>query len=95
MSVLQGSGFHATIMMQKFTLLFLICVLARVTHAKSVFAHFMAQNSYSYAESDWTNDMTTAQNIGIDGFGTPSLYLSFNLSIMHARPMLSIEYCRK
>lgn len=41
---------------------------ARVTHAKSVFAHFMAQNSYSYAESDWTNDMTTAQNIGIDGF---------------------------
>ncbi|KAG2040412.1 glycoside hydrolase family 71 protein [Suillus americanus] len=59
--------------------LFLTCLaLARVTNAQRVFAHFMdslsdtlrlyAQNSYSYAESDWTNDMTTAQNIGIDGF---------------------------
>ncbi|KAG1797384.1 glycoside hydrolase family 71 protein [Suillus plorans] len=57
--------------------LFLIYVaLARVTNAQHVFAHFMAslldspaaQHSYSYAESDWTNEMTTAQNIGIDGF---------------------------
>jgi hypothetical protein len=29
-----------------------------------------AQNSYFYAVSDWTNDMTAAQAIGIDGFGT-------------------------
>ncbi|EIW80344.1 glycoside hydrolase family 71 protein [Coniophora puteana RWD-64-598 SS2] len=36
--------------------------------AKYVFAHFMAQNSYSYSQSDWVNDMTTAKNIGIDGF---------------------------
>ncbi len=36
---------------------------------KLVVAHFMAQNSYSYSQSDWTNDITTAQGIGIDGFG--------------------------
>ncbi|KAG9007239.1 hypothetical protein FRB93_008062 [Tulasnella sp. JGI-2019a] len=42
--------------------------LARVADAKYVFAHFMAQNSYSYSVSDWTNDITTAAGIGIDGF---------------------------
>ncbi|TFK51917.1 glycoside hydrolase family 71 protein [Heliocybe sulcata] len=36
--------------------------------ARSVIAHFMAQNSYSYSVSDWTNDMKTAQSIGIEGF---------------------------
>ncbi|EGN94044.1 glycoside hydrolase family 71 protein [Serpula lacrymans var. lacrymans S7.3] len=42
--------------------------LARASSAQNVFAHFMAQNSYSYTPSDWTNDMKTAQSIGIDGF---------------------------
>ncbi|KAG1805459.1 glycoside hydrolase family 71 protein [Suillus subaureus] len=63
--------------MQKFMFLLLTCAtIARITNAQRVFAHFMAslsdtptvQNSYSYAESDWTNDITIAQNIGIDGF---------------------------
>ncbi|KAG2124416.1 glycoside hydrolase family 71 protein [Suillus clintonianus] len=54
--------------MQKFFFFLTCAALARVANAQSVFAHFMAQNSYSYAESDWTNDMTTAQNIGINGF---------------------------
>ncbi|KZT71491.1 glycoside hydrolase family 71 protein [Daedalea quercina L-15889] len=43
-------------------------VMFRVVEAASVFSHFMVQNSYSYAESDWQNDMTTAASIGIDGF---------------------------
>ncbi|KZT25212.1 glycoside hydrolase family 71 protein [Neolentinus lepideus HHB14362 ss-1] len=42
-----------------------LCPLA---DARSVIAHFMAQNSYSYSVSDWTNDIKTAQSIGIDGF---------------------------
>ncbi|THH00598.1 hypothetical protein EW026_g1960 [Hermanssonia centrifuga] len=41
---------------------------ANATSAKYVFAHFMAQNSYSYSQSDWSNDITTAHAIGIDGF---------------------------
>ncbi|EIW79669.1 glycoside hydrolase family 71 protein [Coniophora puteana RWD-64-598 SS2] len=41
---------------------------ANAVNAVNVFAHFMAQNSYSYSQSDWANDMTTAKNIGIDGF---------------------------
>ncbi|KZT10864.1 glycoside hydrolase family 71 protein [Laetiporus sulphureus 93-53] len=39
-----------------------------VVEAADVFAHFMVQNSYSYNASDWENDITTAANIGIDGF---------------------------
>ncbi|KAG9007238.1 hypothetical protein FRB93_008061 [Tulasnella sp. JGI-2019a] len=42
--------------------------LSRVVDAKYVFAHFMAQNSYSYSVADWTNDINTAAGIGIDGF---------------------------
>ncbi|KIJ64933.1 glycoside hydrolase family 71 protein [Hydnomerulius pinastri MD-312] len=49
-------------------LVLLSAALAHSANAQNVFAHFMAQNSYSYAQSDWTNDMTTAQGIGIDGF---------------------------
>ncbi|OSX66490.1 glycoside hydrolase family 71 protein [Postia placenta MAD-698-R-SB12] len=40
----------------------------RAAHAADVFAHFMVQNSYSYEQSDWENDITTAAGIGIDGF---------------------------
>ncbi|KAH9833684.1 glycoside hydrolase family 71 protein [Rhodofomes roseus] len=40
----------------------------QVAEAASVFAHFMVQNSYSYAASDWESDITTAAGIGIDGF---------------------------
>ncbi|KAJ7730608.1 glycoside hydrolase family 71 protein [Mycena maculata] len=43
-------------------------VKALSTSAQIVVAHFMAQNSYSYDANDWTNDITTAQGIGIDGF---------------------------
>ncbi|KZP15020.1 glycoside hydrolase family 71 protein [Athelia psychrophila] len=43
-------------------------VFAKVVQAQTVFAHFMVQNSYSYAQSDWTTDMKSAQAIGIDGF---------------------------
>ncbi|KAF7318311.1 hypothetical protein HMN09_00339900 [Mycena chlorophos] len=41
---------------------------ALAASAQIVVAHFMAQNAYSYSQSDWQNDMTTAKNIGIDGF---------------------------
>ncbi|KAG8740265.1 hypothetical protein FRC12_016066, partial [Ceratobasidium sp. 428] len=43
-------------------------VLAKGAAAAAVFAHFMAQNSYSYSQSDWANDINTASGIGIDGF---------------------------
>ncbi|KAB5596549.1 hypothetical protein CTheo_186 [Ceratobasidium theobromae] len=43
-------------------------LLLRGAAAASVFAHFMAQNSYSYSQSDWLNDINTAAGIGIDGF---------------------------
>ncbi|KAI9659427.1 MAG: hypothetical protein M1821_001685 [Bathelium mastoideum] len=36
--------------------------------AADVFAHFMVQNSYAYDVSTWKNDMTSAQQVGIDGF---------------------------
>ncbi|KAG7443601.1 glycoside hydrolase family 71 protein [Guyanagaster necrorhizus] len=42
--------------------------LANVVSAANVFAHFMVQNSYSYSQDDWANDIATAQSIGIDGF---------------------------
>ncbi|EPQ56645.1 glycoside hydrolase [Gloeophyllum trabeum ATCC 11539] len=42
--------------------------LCSFAEARSVIAHFMAQNSYSYSVSDWTNDIKTAQSIGIEGF---------------------------
>ncbi|KAH7908228.1 glycoside hydrolase family 71 protein [Hygrophoropsis aurantiaca] len=48
--------------------IFACALCAPLASGQDVFAHFMAQNSYSYAESDWLNDMTTAQEIGIDGF---------------------------
>jgi len=49
--------------------LLITCVLLlRFAEAANVFAHFMAQNSYSYSESDWANDIATAAAIGIDGF---------------------------
>ncbi|CAE6436506.1 unnamed protein product [Rhizoctonia solani] len=45
-------------------------LLLRGVSAGSVFAHFMAsaQNSYSYSQGDWANDINTAAGIGIDGF---------------------------
>ncbi|KAL1688607.1 glycoside hydrolase family 71 protein [Schizophyllum commune] len=41
---------------------------ARVVSAATVVAHFMAQQSYSYSQNDWANDIASAQSIGIEGF---------------------------
>lgn len=52
------------------TLLFalLSAVALRTASAATVFAHFMLQNSYAYDQDQWESDMTTAKDIGIDGF---------------------------
>ncbi|KAI5888703.1 glycoside hydrolase family 71 protein [Schizophyllum commune H4-8] len=41
---------------------------ARFVSAATVIAHFMAQQSYSYSQNDWANDIASAQSIGIEGF---------------------------
>jgi glucan endo-1,3-alpha-glucosidase len=56
----------------------LIAVVIAATHtlsanAQIVVAHFMAQNAFSYSQSDWTNDINTAKATGIDGFGADFL----------------------
>ncbi|KAG8748618.1 hypothetical protein FRC10_000009 [Ceratobasidium sp. 414] len=43
-------------------------LLAKGAAAAAVFAHFMAQNSYSYSQGDWANDINTAATTGVDGF---------------------------
>jgi glucan endo-1,3-alpha-glucosidase len=40
----------------------------RQSENKSVFAHFIVGIVASYTQDDWTNDMTLAQSMGIDGF---------------------------
>ncbi|KAF5343341.1 hypothetical protein D9758_014180 [Tetrapyrgos nigripes] len=40
-----------------------------IASAQKVFTHFMAQNSFSYSQSDWASDISAAKAIGIDGFG--------------------------
>ncbi|KAK4544089.1 hypothetical protein LTR36_004587 [Oleoguttula mirabilis] len=42
--------------------------LLRVASATEVFAHFMVQNTYAYTVDQWKTDMTSAQQVGIDGF---------------------------
>lgn len=42
--------------------------LLRVASATEVFAHFMVQNAYAYTVDQWQTDMTSAQQVGIDGF---------------------------
>ncbi|CAE6414787.1 unnamed protein product [Rhizoctonia solani] len=55
--------------MLKFTVVITYgALLLKGVSAASVFAHFMAQNSYSYSQGDWANDINTAAGIGIDGF---------------------------
>ncbi|KAK7693519.1 hypothetical protein QCA50_003087 [Cerrena zonata] len=51
-----------------FRILLGCAALTRVAYAQKVFAHFMAQNSFSYSQQDWANDINTAVSIGIDGF---------------------------
>lgn len=47
---------------------FMVCVFSQ--HLCSLTNIIIqAQNSYSYSQSDWSNDITTAHAIGIDGFG--------------------------
>ncbi|KAF9258841.1 glycoside hydrolase family 71 protein [Marasmius fiardii PR-910] len=41
---------------------------AAVVNAQTVVAHYMAQNAFSYVQSDWAADIKAAQAIGIDGF---------------------------
>lgn len=43
-------------------------LVERATGTKYVFAHFIVGIVASYTQDDWTNDMTLAQSIGIDGF---------------------------
>ena len=40
----------------------------RIASATSVFAHFMVQNAYAYDLDQWKKDISSAQQIGIDGF---------------------------
>ncbi|KAF8596299.1 glycoside hydrolase family 71 protein [Ceratobasidium sp. AG-I] len=49
---------------------FITCgaLLVKGAAAASVFAHFMAQNSYKYSQDDWANEINPAAGIGIDGF---------------------------
>ncbi|KII85524.1 glycoside hydrolase family 71 protein [Plicaturopsis crispa FD-325 SS-3] len=64
----------------------IILVGAAMLHsavAKTVFAHFMTQNSYSYAVADWTNEFQIAQGIGIDGFALNTATNSYELDRMN------------
>ncbi|TRM60416.1 glycosyl hydrolase family 71-domain-containing protein [Schizophyllum amplum] len=49
-------------------LLGMLPLITRSVSAQTVVAHFMAQESYSYAQEDWAKDISSAQSIGIDGF---------------------------
>ncbi|KAJ7190770.1 glycoside hydrolase family 71 protein [Mycena pura] len=54
-----------------YTILVIAAVAAANTllaRASIVVAHFMAQNAFSYSQSDWANDINTAKATGIDGF---------------------------
>ncbi|KAI0696170.1 glycoside hydrolase family 71 protein [Cytidiella melzeri] len=42
--------------------------IAKFATAQLVFAHWMLDEAYSFAQSDWENDMASARSIGIDGF---------------------------
>ncbi|EIM79679.1 glycoside hydrolase family 71 protein [Stereum hirsutum FP-91666 SS1] len=50
------------------TLLLGALSVARAAYGKDVFAHWMLDEAYSFVQSDWESDMSTAQSIGIDGF---------------------------
>jgi hypothetical protein len=72
----------------------LIAVVIAATHtlsanAQIVVAHFMAQNAFSYSQSDWTNDINTAKATGIDGFGAD--FLASGAILID--PNNSVEYC--
>lgn len=43
-------------------------MLGASVRAATVLAHFMVQNSYAYTITTWQQDMTSAQQVGIDGF---------------------------
>ena len=43
-------------------------LLSTSVNGANVFAHFMVQNSYEYNVSTWQHDMSSAQQVGIDGF---------------------------
>jgi hypothetical protein len=72
----------------------LIAVVIAATHtlsanAQIVVAHFMAQNAFSYSQSDWTNDINTAKATGIDGFGAD--FLASEAILID--PNNSVKYC--
>ena len=52
----------------RFLLPLCFSVLSTSVNAADVFAHFMVQNSYAYSVSTWETDMTSAAQVGIDGF---------------------------
>ncbi|KAL9074635.1 MAG: hypothetical protein Q9157_004334 [Trypethelium eluteriae] len=45
-----------------------LSAISTTVDAATVLAHFMVQNSYAYSVSTWQEDMTSAQQVGIDGF---------------------------
>lgn len=55
-------------MFKTLSLVLLATLSAQVASAKTVVTHFMLDNSYAYTVKQWKTDMTSAQQIGIDGF---------------------------
>lgn len=49
-------------------LAFASALLIRAASATDVMAHFMVQNAYAYTVDQWKTDITSAQQVGIDGF---------------------------
>jgi hypothetical protein len=56
------------IMASLFSLFAVLNLFLSVASAKSVFAHVVVGNAAVHTEDTWTNDITLAQNAGIDAF---------------------------
>lgn len=50
------------------TALLLAAIYTPYVAATTVLAHFMVENSYAYNVAQWETDMTTAKQMGVDGF---------------------------
>ena len=51
-----------------------MAAMLRAAEGKSVSAHFMLANSYSYSLSDWQYDIKAAQDAKIDSFALNMAY---------------------
>ena len=61
-------------MTAKMKWLLLMAAMLRAVQGKSVSAHFMLANSYSYSLSDWQYDIKAAQDAKIDSFALNMAY---------------------